>query len=410
MKNKINLDNRTKQFPSLTKPRIYLDNGATTKVDERVLDEMLMFFTKKFGNPSSLHSFGAEAEAAIKKSRAAIAKAINADDPEEIIFTGSATEADNLAIKGIALANRARNDNKDHIITTRIEHSAVLNPCRFLEREGFSVTYLDVDEEGIIDIEQLKKAITKRTLLVSVIHSNHEVGVIQDLESIGRICREKNVFFHTDAAQSFTKTGLDVQKFNLDLVALNAHKIHGPKGIGVLYVKKGVSLQAQMLGGPQEYGLRAGTENVPYIAGFAKAAGIGLAEMEQNIRDMTALRDRMIEELLKIPDTKLNGPHGGGRICNNVNISFSFVEGEAMMMHLDMMGIAVSTGSACSSKSLRPSHVLTAMGRTPVEAHGSLRFTLSKYTTQEEVDYTIKNVRKVVESLRKLSPLTHLEG
>ncbi|MBR9690990.1 cysteine desulfurase [Candidatus Woesearchaeota archaeon] len=383
--------------------KIYLDNGATTKVDDQVVKDMLPYFTRNYGNPSSLHAFGIEADEALNKARKKIADAINANSFKEIIFTGSATEADSIALMGVAFANKGK---KDHIITTKIEHKAILETCKQLENHKFKITYLDVDSQGFVDLKQLEKSITKKTILVSVMHSNHEVGTIQDLEKIGRICKQKGVLFHTDAAQSFTKTSLDVQKYKLELVSLNAHKMHGPKGIGVLYVKEGTKINPITAGGGQEFGIRAGTQNLPYIVGFAKAAEIGMGGMAKNVKKMIILRDYIIQKLLKIPNTKLNGPTGNKRLCNNVNISFDFVEGEAMLMHLNLIGIFVSTGSACSSKSLKPSHILTAMGMSAEKAHGSLRITLSKYTTKNEVDFAVKKVRRVVQNLRKLSPLS----
>ncbi|MBR9675834.1 cysteine desulfurase [Candidatus Woesearchaeota archaeon] len=382
--------------------RVYLDNAATTNLDKEVLEEMTPFFLDKYGNPSSLHTHGKEAHTAIKEARKTIAEPIGAL-PEEIIFVGSATEADNMALFGVALANKERGN---HIITTKIEHKAVLEPLKKLEKKGFEITYLDVDKQGFIKIDELEEKTTKKTVLVSIIHANHEVGTIQDLERIGKMCKEKKVLFHTDAAQSFTKTELDVEKFNLDLVSLNAHKMHGPKGVGALYIKKGTLIDPLIIGGGQEFKMRAGTHNVPCIVGFSKATEIGMKNMKKSVGDIGNLRDYAIEELLRIPDTRLNGPIGGKRLCNNINISFDFIEGEALLMHLDLVGVAVSTGSACSSTSLRPSHILTAMGRSATEAHGSLRITLSKHTTKQEIDYTINNIKKIVGDLRMLSPLT----
>ena len=401
MKN-IYFDNENKkQFSSLNKHYVYLDNGATTKVDEKVMQEMLPFFMENFGNASSLHTYGVVADEALKNSRHTIAESLNADD-EGIIFTSGGTESNNLALKGIAWSYR--NKGK-HIITTKIEHDCILNTAKWLSTQGFEVTYLNVDKDGLINLDELKNAIRKDTILVSVIHGNNEVGTIQDIESIGNICRERNVFFHTDACQSFTKVPIDVKKINIDLITINAHKIHGPKGVGALYIRKGVEITPTMHGGGHEFKLRSGTSNVSGIVGFAKAAQLGMKDLKKNSESMTKLRDYAITELLKIKNTSLNGAKGGMRLPNNVNITFGFIEGEAILMHLDMMGVAVSTGSACSSKSLKPSHVLTAMGRAPEEAHGSIRITLSKYTTKKELDYAIKSLKKVVETLRKLSPL-----
>jgi len=377
--------------------RIYLDNGATTMVDKEVEKAMLPYFTKIYGNASSLHKFGQEAKEALEKSRETIAKRINAL-PEEIIFTSGGTESDNLAIKGVAYANK----DKNHIITTKIEHHAVEKSCKALEKEGFKVTWLDVDKDGFINLEQLKKEIADKTILVSIIHANNEIGTIQDIEEIGKICKEKNVYFHTDTVQSFTKTEIDVKKQNITLASFSAHKVHGPKGIGALYIKKGTKIKKLSDGGSQENNLRAGTENIPYIVGFTKA--VELAKQE-HCKKMQELRDYLIEKVDKeIPEVKLNGSRKE-RLCNNINITFKYIEGEALLLRLDDKGIAVSTGSACSSRELKPSHVLTAIGLHPAMAHGSIRFTLSRYTTKEELDYAIKHLKEAVAELRKVSPL-----
>jgi cysteine desulfurase len=378
--------------------KVYLDNGATTRVDDEVLKAMLPYFNKKYGNASSLHQFGVEAKEAMDKARAIIAKKLNAE-PEEIIFTSGGTESDNLAIKGIAYNNKNKGN---HIITTKIEHHAVLNSCKQLEKEGFKVTYLDVDKDGLVKLEELKKAISDKTILVSINHANNEIGTIQDLETISKICKESDIYLHSDAVQSFTKVPIDVKKVNIDLISMSSHKIHGPKGIGALFIKKGVKIKKLADGGDHEFKIRAGTENIPGIVGFAKAV-----EMikEKDINQMTELRDYLINRIIKeIPDVKLNG-HKEKRLCNNVNISFKYIEGESLLLHLDIKGIAVSTGSACSSKSLEPSHVLLAIGLSHEIAHGSIRFTLSKYTTKQEIDYTIKNLKDIVKNLRKISPL-----
>ncbi len=378
--------------------KVYLDNGATTMVDKDVEKAMLPYFTKNYGNASSLHQFGQEAKEALEKSREVIAKRINAD-PKEIVFTSGGSEADNLAIKGVAYANK---DKGNHIITTKVEHHAVDNSCKALEKEGFDVTWLNVDKEGFVDLFELKKAITKETILVSIIHGNNEVGTIQDIEAIGEICRKNDVHFHSDTVQSFTKVPIDVKKQNIDLASFSAHKIHGPKGVGALFVKKGTKIKKLVDGGSQESDLRAGTENIPYIVGFAKAVDIA---NEEHCKEMSELRDYFIEQIEKeISEVIVNGSREK-RLCNNANIIFKYIEGEALLLRLDDKGIAVSTGSACSSKDLRPSHVLTAMGLPAATAHGSIRFTLSRFTTKEELDYTIKNVKEAVADLRKLSPL-----
>jgi len=378
--------------------KIYLDNGATTQVAKEVAKAMQIILTNKFGNPSSLHSFGEQANEELVKAREIIAQKINAE-PSELFFTSGGTESDNLAIKGISHMCK---DKGKHIITTEIEHPAVQKTCEELKKGGFEITFLKVDSEGFINLKKLEEAIKPETILVSIIHANNEIGTIQNLEEVGKICKKKDVYFHTDAVQSFTKVPIDVKQMNLDLVSLSSHKIHGPKGIGALFIRKGVKLRPLLHGGGQEGKTRPGTENLPGIVGFAKAVEIST---EKDIEKMEKLRDMMIKGIEKnIPDVKLNGPRDK-RLANNVNIAFKYVEGESLLYHLDAKGIAVSTGSACSSDSLAPSHVLLAIGLKPEIAHGSIRFTLSRYTTKEDIDYTIKTLKEVVESLRKLSPL-----
>jgi cysteine desulfurase len=377
--------------------KVYLDNGATTKVDPRVVEDMLPYFLEGYGNASSLHTPGQYAAKALDESRKVIASSLGAK-PEEIIFTSGGTESDNLALKGTAYANK---DKGDHIITTKIEHPAVLKACESLEKQGFKVTYLGVDGDGMIDMGELEKSITPKTVLVSIMHANNEIGTVQDLDSIGKLCRQKGVLFHTDAVQSFTKEAVDVSKTSVDLISLSSHKIHGPKGVGVLYVRNGTSIAPISDGGGHEFKKRAGTENVSGAVGFAKA--VEIAE-QMDCAQMERLRGKLMQKLLEIPHTRLNG-HKDKRLCNNVNISFDYIEGEALLMMLNDKGVAVSTGSACSTKSLKPSHVLLAIGLKPETAHGSIRFTLSKYTTEEEIDYTIKSVKEVVGKLREMSPL-----
>ena len=378
--------------------RIYLDNAATTKTDEAAIKAMIPFYAELYGNPSSFHDFGLEAKDAVEKSRKIIAKSINADE-NEIVFTSGGTESDNLAIKGIAHANK---DKGNHIITSKIEHHAILYTCNALEKEGFNVTYVNVDEEGIVKFDEIEKAITDKTILISIMHANNEIGSIQPIEKIGEIAKRHNVLFHTDAVQSFTKEKIDVKKTNVDLISFSSHKIHGPKGVGALFIKKGTKLKKLSDGGHHEFNKRAGTENVPGIVGFAKAVEISKKE---NIEKIRKLRDHMIQEILKkIPDTKLNGSKTQ-RLANNINISFKYLEGESLLLHLNNKGIAVSTGSACTSDSLEPSHVITSIGVPHEEAHGSIRFTLSKYTTKEEIDYTVKNLVPIVKTLRQMSPL-----
>ncbi|MDD5331599.1 MAG: cysteine desulfurase family protein [Candidatus Nanoarchaeia archaeon] len=372
---------------------IYLDNASTTKVDEEVIKTINPYFNKIYGNASSLHSLGTEARKALEDSRKIIAEKINAL-PEEIIFTASGTEANNIIIQGIA-----KSKGKGHIITTKIEHPAVLETVKTLEKEGFEVTYLDVDEKGFV--KNLEKSIKPNTILVSVMHANNEIGTIQDLEKIGKICEKKEIFFHSDCVQSFTKVPIDVRKMNLSAITISAHKIHGPKGVAALYLKKGTRLKKIMYGGHHERDVRPGTENIPGITGFAKAS---MLIKEKEIKQMEKLRDRLIDGLLKISNSRLNGDRTK-RLCNNASISFKYVEGESILLYLNDKGIAVSTGSACSSQSLEPSHVLIAIGLPHEIAHGTIRYSLSKYTTEKEIDYTIKETKKVVEKLREMSPI-----
>ena len=377
---------------------IYLDNAATTKVDKRVVESMIPYYNEKYGNPSSSHLKGEEAKRAIQESREVIAKQIGAKY-KEIIFTGSGTESNNLAIKGLFFKNYPE---KNHIITTKIEHDCVLNTCKWLETQGAKVTYLDVDEKGFVNIKDIEEAITNKTFLVSVIHGNNEIGVIQNIREIGALCKEKKVLFHTDACQSFTKVSINVEKDNIDLMTLNAHKIHGPKGVGALYIKKGIEIYPLLHGGNQEFGLRSSTENVAGIIGFGKAIKIS---SWRDVKEMTKLRDYFIHEILKIPNTKLNGARGEERLCNNINISFNNIEGESIGSYLNASKIYTSTGSACSSHSLEPSHVLLAIGLSPLQANSSVRMSISKYTTKEEIAYVLKEIKRVVEKLRRISPL-----
>jgi len=376
---------------------IYLDNAATTPVDKKVVEAMLPYFSEKFGNASSQHTLGLEAKRELERSRDVIAKAIGAKS-EEIIFTSGGTEANNFAIKGAIWAT-----GKKHIITTKIEHDCVLNSSKWLEKQGCRVTFLDVDKEGFINLEQLKKEITPETAIVSVIHANNEIGTIQDIKAIGEICRGNGVYFHTDACQSFTKTELNVKKQNLDLVTLNAHKIHGPKGVGALYIRKGIKITPLLHGGGHEQGLRSGTENIPGIVGFAKAVKLTKSE---HVKHMKKLRDKLIDGILKISNTRLNGasPESGKRLCNNIDISFNDIEGEALGGYLDAYGIASSTGSACSSHTLEPSHVLKAIGLSDLEANSSIRLSLSRENTEQEIDKVLEVLPKIVIKLRKISP------
>lgn len=376
---------------------IYLDNAATTMVDPEVVKEMDRYHSEMYGNASSTHHKGQEAKRAMEEARTMIAKSLGAKD-KEIIFTSGGTESNNFAIKGIAWQNK---DKGNHIIISKIEHDCVLNSAKWLETQGFKVTYLDVDEQGFVNPEDLEKAITNKTILVSIIHGNNEIGTIQDLKALYEICKKHNVYFHTDACQSYTKTELSAK--DADLITLNAHKIHGPKGVGALYIKTEVKITPLAHGGGHERNLRSGTENIPGIMGFAKSAS--LAMNSKNNKEMTKLRDYFIEELLKIPDTILNGPKGDKRLCNNINVSFKYIEGESIGSFLDAKGICTSTGSACSSHSLEPSHVIMALESDPSRAHGSLRLSISRFTTKEEIDFVLKELRTTIEKLRKLSPL-----
>jgi len=379
--------------------KVYMDYAATTPVDPRVVEAMKPYFTEKYGNASSLHEWGREANYALEESREKVAKLINAN-AKELIFTGSATESNNLALKGIAFANK---DKGKHIIVSKIEHHCVLHAAEWLEKLGFDVTYLPVDKYGIVDVNELESVIRDDTILVSVMHANNEIGTIQPIKEIGEICHEKDVYFHTDAAQSFGKVPIDVNDMNVDLLTANAHKLYGPKGVGMLFVRKGVKIEPLLHGGGHEFGLRSSTENIPGIVGFAKAVEIAGKEMRKEAKRLTKMRDRLIKGVLKIENSHLNG-HPTKRLPNNTNFWFAFIEGESLIMKLDDKGVAASTGSACSSKSLEPSHVLLAIGLKPHEAHGSLRLTLGKYTKKEDIDYVLEVVPEVVEELRKISP------
>ncbi|MFH1181518.1 MAG: cysteine desulfurase family protein [Candidatus Woesearchaeota archaeon] len=379
---------------------IYLDNSATTMVDEKVIEKMMPYMSEKYGNASSTHSLGVQAKHAIEEARSTIAKSINAE-PSEIVFTSGGTESDNMAIKGVAFALKEKGN---HIITTKIEHKAIINPCKWLQdTEGFKITYLSVDREGFINLEELESAINDRTVLVSIIHGNNEIGTIQDLEAIGKICRKHGVYFHTDACQSYAKTFLDVKKQNLDLVSLNAHKLNGPKGVGVLYIRKGTKITPLFHGGGHEFNLRSGTENVPGIVGFAEA--VKIAFDRKHVEKMIKLRDKLIEGVLSIEGSRLNGPKGVKRLCNNANFSFPGIEGESIGGYLDQKNIASSTGSACSEASLEPSYVLKAIGLTDVEANGSLRLTLSRFTTEMDINQLLYELPGITNKLRKMSPL-----
>jgi len=381
--------------------RIYLDYAATTPIHPEVMKAMLPYFTEAFGNPSSIYSYGQEAKGAIEEARVKVANLINARD-EEIVFTSGGTEADNSALKGVVFANE---NNGNHIITSSIEHHAVIETCKFLERQGFRVTYLPVDEYGLIDPDDVRKAITDKTIIISIMHANNEVGTIEPITEIGKIAKEAGICFHTDAVQTVGHIPVDVNELRVDLLSMSAHKLYGPRGVGALYIRKGTKLVAFMHGGEQERRRRASTENVPGIVGFGKAAELARQEMSQEGKGLTYLRDQLIKSLLKqIDHTRLNG-HPTMRLPNNVNVSVEYIEGESMALNLDLEGICVSTGSACSSASLEPSHVLLATGLPHEQAHGSLRFTLGKWTTEEEIRRVMEVLPRIVAKLRAMSPL-----
>ncbi len=380
--------------------RIYLDHAATTPLDARALRAMKPYFSEKYGNAGSVHYFGIEAKKAMENARAEIAKAINAE-PNEIIFTSGGTESDNIAIQGIAYANRGKGN---HIITTKMEHHAVLHTCKFLEKDGFEVTYLDVNSAGFINPKELESAITDKTILVSVMHANNEIGTIQPIEEIGKICKARGIYFHTDAVQTLGKIPIDVKKMNVDLLSASAHKFYGPKGIGFLYVRKGTNIHPLMHGGGQENGIRSGTENVAGIIGMAEALKISIREMKKENAHELKLRNKLINGCLKIKDSWVNGGLKN-RLAGNANLGFDYVEGESIVIMLDEKGIAASTGSACSTKSLEPSHVLRAIGLPHVKCHGSLRLTLGRDTTAKDIDYVLKVLPVIIAKLRKMSPL-----
>lgn len=386
--------------------RIYLDYAATTPIDKRVFKAMEPYFgfsakggpASGWGNSMSLHTFGQEAKLALENSRQVFADMLNAE-PNEIVFTGSATESNNTALKGLAFSNKEKN----HIIISSIEHPCIVESAKWLEKQGFSVTKLPVDKFGMINPEDVKKSITDKTILVSIIHASNEIGTIQPIAEIGKICKEKGVYFHTDASQSFGKEPIDVKKMNIDLLTASSHKIYGPKGAALLYIRKGIILTPVLHGGGQENGVRGSTVNIAAIVGFAKAAEICQKEMKQENKRLSKLRDKLIKSVLKIKNSRLNG-HPKHRLANNANFSFDFVEGEALLMQLDMQGIACSTGSACSSFKLEPSHVLLATGLRPEQAHGSLRVSLGRYTTEREINQLIKVLPKIVAKIREISP------
>jgi cysteine desulfurase len=392
--------------------KIYLDNAATTPLDPRVLKAMLPFLKEEYGNPSSLHSLGQRSREAIEKSREIIANFIKAKT-DEIFFTSGGTESNNFAIKGVAFANEKFGK---HIITSKIEHHAVLEPCHWLEKNGFKVSYLDVDKNGLINVNQVEKTITDETILVSIMHANNEIGTIEPIIEIGNLIKKVReerkkrniktpIYFHTDAVQTFGHLPINVNELNVDLLSASAHKLYGPKGTGLLYIKKGVKIEPLIHGGGHEKGLRSGTENTAGIVGFAKAVEIAKKEMDKEYQRLTKFRDLLIEEIFKkIDGVSLNGDRYL-RLPNNINISVKGVEGEAMVLYLDKKGIACSTGSACSSHSLEPSHVLLAIGKSPEEAHSSLRITLGRFTKEKDLKIFIQALTETINYLRKISPL-----
>lgn len=385
--------------------RVYLDHSATTPVRPEVAELVNEYLTERFGNASSVHSFGREARQAVETAREQVAAVIGAE-PAEIVFTSGGTEADNHAILGVAAANEKKGR---HLITSEIEHHAVLDAFRYLEKKGFQVTRLPVNEYGLVDVRDLEASITEQTILISVMHANNEVGTIQPVAEIGRIARERGIYFHTDAVQTYGKIPVDVNEMNIDLLSVSAHKIYGPKGIGCLYVRKGTRMDSLMFGGAQEKKRRPGTENVPGIVGFGKAAELAAAEMEEQRVKQTRLRDRLIAGILQsIEHVQLNG-HPELRLPGNVNVSIRYVEGESLLLSLDLKGIAASSGSACTSGSLDPSHVLLAMGLPHEVAHGSLRMTLGRGTTEADIDYVLEVLPEIVNRLRAMSPLTGKE-
>ncbi len=380
---------------------IYLDHSATSPVDPEVFEAMKPYFVDSFGNASTLYSLGREGKRAMEAARIEVASLINAE-PKEIIFTSGGTESDNLAIKGTAYKLKNKGN---HIITTNIEHPAVDETCKYLEKKGFEVTYLPVEKDGIIKIEDLEAAITDETILITVMHANNEIGTIQPIEEIGKIARERKIYFHTDAVQTVGKIPVDVKKMNVDMLSLSSHKLYGPKGVGAIYIKQGIRIEPLLHGGGHERGIRPGTENVPGIVGLGKACSIALANLEADAQKLTTLRNRLIDGVLESnEDSYLNGDRNK-RLPNNANFRFTGIEGESLILHLDSKGIAASTGSACSSTKLEASHVLTAIGLEQVEAHGSLRISLGRENTEEDIEYAIKSIKEVVEKLRKMSPL-----
>lgn len=385
--------------------KVYLDNAATTALSPKVLEKMMPYLTDTYGNASSPHSFGQTARIGVEHAREQVARAINAD-PSEIVFTGCGTESDNTVLFGVAERYAKKGD---HIITTNVEHHAILHSCAALEKKGIKVTYLPVDKDGLVTPEQVRDAITDKTILVSVMFANNEVGTIMPIPEIAAVCHEKGVLFHTDAVQAAGHIPIDVKAMGIDMLSISGHKFHGPKGVGVLYERKGIRLPSYIIGGEQEKGRRAGTENVAGIVGLGEALELAVTNMSETSARMTRMRDRLIEGIeATIPEVKLNG-HRTKRLPNNVNFSIKYIEGESILLMLDMAGIAASSGSACTSGSLDPSHVLLALGLTHEVAHGSVRMTLGDDTTDEDIDYVLETLPKVVHRLRAMSPISPID-
>jgi cysteine desulfurase len=382
--------------------KVYVDYAATTPVDPRVFEAMKPFFMESFGNASSVNSSGVRARKAVEEARAKVTGFMNADSAEELIFTGSATESNNLVIKGYTLKHGRA---KTHIAVSTVEHDCVLNAAKWLKKLGYKVDFIPVDKFGVIKMDALENAIKEGANLVSIIHGNNEIGTIEPIKEIAELCHKNNAIFHTDAAQSFGKIPIDVKAIGIDMMTINAHKLYGPKGVGALYIRKGIEIEPLLHGGGHEFGLRSSTENVPGIVGFAKAVELRKEEMKPEAERLTKLRDKLIKGALEIPDSYLNG-HPTQRLPNNANFRFSYIEGEAIVLGLDMEGIEASSGSACASKTELPSHVLLAIGLKPEVARGSLRISLGKYNTPEDIDYILQVLPRVVHRLREMSPLT----
>ena len=383
------------------KKTIYMDNAATTPIKKEVLDKMLPYLTESYGNPSSVYSLGSVSKRAVEDARMKISKVIGSSN-REIYFTGGGSEADNWAVKGVAYANKSKGN---HIITTKIEHHAILHACEYLEKNGFEVTYLDVDEYGMVKLDELKDSIKANTILISIMFANNEIGTIQPIKEIGAIAKEKGIYFHTDAVQAIGHIDIDINELNIDLLSMSAHKFYGPKGIGALYIRNGVKIDSLIIGGGQERSRRAGTENVPAIVGMGKAIEFAYENMDEHNAKLIHLRDTLIKKIEQnIEEVRLNG-HPTNRLPGNVNMCFKYIEGESLLLSLDMEGIAGSSGSACTSGSLEPSHVLLGIGLPHEIAHGSLRLSLGDFNTEEEIDYVVEKLIKIVERLRMMSPL-----